>query len=201
MSYFLFPSADSQLLGSRSPLIKRAERVAFSEAATLLAYAGNIAQSAEAQVENARLEAIEKGHAEGSAKAQTDLDAAIQGFGDAIRQIEALHAEQVAEAAYAATIAIIGELDDKRLVERLVGQVLAKQKDQTGLVVHVAPELQPQLTGLFGEDGTLPVIANSDLAGSECHVMTAKGRIIASLSVQLPVLRERWGLGESEKKE
>ncbi len=194
MSFFLIPAGETPMLGSTSPLIKKRERAAFVDAAELLAHTRRIAASTNSIAEDARAQAIGEGRAEGAAAAQADLDTALHGFADAVRRIEEWHSAQVAEAAYAATTAIIGSFDDETLVTRLVTQVLARQKVQNGLSIQVAPDLEPRLAGIFGEDGGLPVVANPDLGPNECHVMTANGRIIASLPVQLAVLRERWGI-------
>lgn len=194
MSYFLLSDGKASMAGSTTPLIKKAERQAFVDAAALLRRANGIAADTDAGNEAARQEAVREGYAEGLAAAEAETDRALHGFTDAIARIEEHHSAQVAEAAYAATVAVIGELEDQALVARLVAQVLAKQKEASGLAVHVAPELQLRLAGLFGD---LPVLANPELGPADCHVMTANGRIIASLPVQLAVLRERWGLQEA----
>jgi flagellar biosynthesis/type III secretory pathway protein FliH len=195
MSYFLLADGNAHNAGSSTPLIKKAEREAFANAATLLRRVHSIASDTDATIDAARQEAVQTGYAAGLAAAQHELAEAMRGFADAIARIEEYHTAQVAEAAYAATVAIIGELDDGPLVARLVSQVLASQKEQTGLAIHVAPWLQPKLEGQLGE---LPVVANPELGSTDCHVITANGRIIASLPVQLAVLRDRWGLSDEE---
>jgi flagellar biosynthesis/type III secretory pathway protein FliH len=201
VSYFLLADGKANFAGSTTPLIKKADREAFVDAAALLHRASQIAGDADASIEAARAEAVQRGYAEGAAAAEAELDETIRGFGDAIARIEEHHAAQLAEAAYAAAAAIIGEFDDEQLVSRLVAKVLASQKDHDGLSIHIAPALQPKLAGKFGETGELPVLADPELGPAECHVMTANGRIIASLPVQLAVLRERWGLNAAEESE
>jgi flagellar biosynthesis/type III secretory pathway protein FliH len=200
MSYLILPAGNGHMVGAASPLIKKAEREAFVDATTLLRRANAIADEACASAETARLRAAQQGYAEGAAMAEAELETAHRHFAVVIAQIEELYTQQVAEAAYAATVTIIGELEDDQLVKKLVLQVLAKQKEEHGLCVHVAPELQPKLDGLFEtEDGSIAVVANPDLGPAECHIITANGRIIASLPVQLAVLRERWGLDSTEE--
>lgn len=198
MSYFLLSDSTSSILGSTSPLIKKAERQAFVDASALLSRANAIAADASTEINAARLEAEREGYAAGLAAAETETELAMQGFAESIARIEQHHVAQVAEAAYAAAVAIIGDFKDEALVARLVLQVLAKQKDSSGLSVHVAPQWQPKLSGRFGD---LPVIASATLGPTECHVKTANGTIIASLPVQLGVLRERWGVPEVEPRE
>jgi flagellar biosynthesis/type III secretory pathway protein FliH len=191
MSYFLLAAGKAHIAGINTSLVKKAERQTFVDAAALLRRASSIASDTDATIEAARQEAVQTGYAAGLAAAENELAEAMHGFADAIARIEQYHAAQVAEAAYAATVAIIGELENGPLVRRLVSQVLARQKEQTGLTVHVAPELLPALEAALGN---VPVIANPKLGRNECHVITANGRIIASLPVQLAVLRDRWGL-------
>jgi flagellar biosynthesis/type III secretory pathway protein FliH len=200
MSYHIVLAGNGHMVGATSPLIKKAEREAFVDATSLLRRANAIGAEVDASAETARLRAAQQGYAEGAAMAEVELETARRHFADATAQIEEHYAQQVAEAAYAATVAIIGELEDDQLVRNLVSQVLAKQKQAHGLSVHVSPELQPPLGGLFDtEDGSIAVVANPDLGPTECHIMTANGRIIASLPVQLAVLRERWGLESAEE--
>jgi flagellar biosynthesis/type III secretory pathway protein FliH len=203
MSYVILSAGNGNIVGTTSPLIKRADREVFADAHALLRRASAIADEAYKTAEIARQEAAEQGYAEGAAKAEAELKTALRRFADATAQIEELYSQQVAEAAYAATTAIIGELDDEQLVKRLVAQVLVKQKEQQGLSVQVSPDVQPKLDGLFDSDegDNIAVVANPELGPTECHIMTANGRIIASLPVQLAVLRERWGLGEAGAEE
>jgi flagellar biosynthesis/type III secretory pathway protein FliH len=191
MSYFLLADRNAGVAGSTTPLVKKADRQSFIDAAALLARARAVAGNVEASVEAAQAEAVRQGYTRGAVAAEAELAEAMRGFADAIARIEDHHAAQVAEAAYAATVAILGEYDDEQLVARLVGKVLASQKEAEGLSIHVAPALHSKLSGVFGD---LPVVADPELGVGECHAMTANSRIIASLPVQLAALRDRWGL-------
>ncbi len=201
MSYFLLSDGKAGIAGSSTPLIKKKDRQSFVDAIALLRQSRAMADSVNAQVETARNDAMHQGYADGAAAAEADLAAALQGLAESAERIEAHYAAQVAEAAYAATVAIIGDLEDSERVARLVSKAIAGQKDRTGLSVQVSPELQPGLAALLSESGSIPVVANASLGASECHVITANGRIIASLPVQLSVLRQRWGLEGTEARQ
>jgi flagellar biosynthesis/type III secretory pathway protein FliH len=194
MTYFLVTDGHSSLAGSTTPLIKKANRQEFTDAANLLQRVRTMANEADTALDAAKSEAVQQGRAEGMAAAAIEIETALRGFSEAVEQIAQHHAEQVADAAYAATTAIIGELEDTELVARLVSQVLASRKEQQGLAIHVAPALQPRISACLDDTGQLAVIANPELGFGECHVMTPNGRIVASLPVQLAVLRERWGI-------
>ncbi len=194
MSYFMLPAGTQHLVGSFSPLIKRKDRQAFGDAVSLLHHASSISESSEAALDAARRAAWAEGYAAGVANAQEDLCQELSKFSDAISDIMDMHTRNVAEAAYAATIAIIGEFEDSELVQRIAAQVIAKQKEHDGITILVNPDVYVQLLASMENRSPIPVEASDNLGPGDCHVITANGRIIASLSVQLAVLRDRWGI-------
>ena len=190
----MLPAGAQYSVGSASPLIKRKDRQAFTEAASLLHHASSISENSEAALDSARQAGWNEGYAAGAAAAQQDLAKELSKFSDAVSAISDLHASNVAEAAYAAVTAIIGEFEDSELVGRIAAQVIAKQKEHDGIIIQVSPDVCAQLTASMDGGSSAPIEANDDLGPGDCLVITANGRIIASLSVQLTVLRDRWGV-------
>jgi flagellar biosynthesis/type III secretory pathway protein FliH len=194
MSYFMLPFGGRHLVGSASPLIKHKDRQAFTDSASLLRHAISISESSEAALDKARQAAWTEGYTAGAAAAQQDLSKELNKFSDAASAVADLHARNVAEAAYAATIAIIGEFEDSELVERIAAQVIAKQKEHDGITIQVSSDVCAQLAASMDGESSIPIEANDNLGPGDCHIITANGRIIANLSVQLAVLRDRWGI-------
>lgn len=198
MSYFIMPAGSRYLAGSHSPLIKKNERAKFADAVALLREASEISDGAEAALESARQEAWAQGYAEGCAAAQNDLNTALRTFIEAVIAVEKLHAANVAEAAYAATVAMIGEMEDSTVAGLIATQVIAKQKERDGISILVSTDNHARLTSSQQDMESLAVVANPDLGPTDCHVITANGRIIADLTIQLAVLRDRWGIEDKD---
>lgn len=198
MSYFIMPAGSRYVAGSHSPLIKKNERAQFADAVELLREASEISYGAEAALESARKEAWAQGYAEGCAAAQHDLNTALRTFIEAVIAVEKLHAANVAEAAYAATVAMIGEMEDSTVAGLIATQVIAKQKKRDGIRILVSPDNYERLTASQQDMKSLSVAANPDLGPTDCHVITENGRIIADLAIQLAVLRSRWGIKDED---
>lgn len=200
MSYFLLPTGPSHIVGAENGLIKKHELEAFTEAASLLRRASEIHDQANAKAAAARDAAWAEGYAAGAAAANDELKQQLLRFADAVTNIADLHSRHVAEAAYAATAAIIGDFSDSKLVGRMAEAVVAKQQDISGIHILVNPDVYAQLAGSTKSEPSPPFASSTDLGPTDCHVVTANGRIIANLSVQLAVLRERWGISaEAER--
>jgi type III secretion protein L len=181
-------------LASASLLIKAHDVADFVDAAALLREARRIAADADAADAEARRAGYDAGLAQGLAEAERLIAAEAGKFAEAINAIRTDYTAQVAEAAYAATIAIIGDLDDAEIVSRIAALQLARQDDNAALQLTVAPSVHAELQEGPGTNSGVAILADPTLAATDCHVMNGQGRIIASLSLQLQMLRERWGL-------
>jgi type III secretion protein L len=194
MSYFLLSTGPTHFVGVRSGLVKKQDRESFAEATLLLRRASEINDKAEKAVAAERRAGWAEGYAAGAAAAGGELKQALSSFSAAVSDIADAHSRSVVEAAYAATVAIIGQFDDSALVDRIVRQVIAQQKDIDGIHILVSPQVHAQLLASTNGEPVIPIVSDPDLGLTDCHVVTANGRIIASLPVQLAVLRERWGM-------
>lgn len=183
-------------IASQSPLIKARDVPAFTAAAALLHEARRIAADAEAADAEARRAGYDAGLAEGLAEAGRLIAAEAGKFTEAIEAIRKDYTAHIAEAAYAATVAIIGELDDAETVSRIVALQLARQDESANLQLILSPSVHAELTAKLGENSAVTILADPALAPTDCHVISGQGRIIASLSLQLQMLRERWGLDQ-----
>jgi flagellar biosynthesis/type III secretory pathway protein FliH len=181
-------------LASNGPLIKASEVADFTDAASLLREAKRIADDAAATDAEARRTGYAAGFSEGMAEAEHLIATEAGKFAEAIDAIRAEYAAQVADAAFAATTAIIGELDDSDIVSRIVSLQLARHDDNAAVQLVVSPSVYAEIQSQ--RDGASGITIQSDpaLAPTDCHVLNGQGRIIANLSLQLQMLRERWGL-------
>ncbi len=187
-------------IASKSPLIKACDVPAVADAAALLKEARRIAADAERADAEARRAGYDAGLAQGLAEAERLIAAEAEKFAEAVEAIRTEYAAHVAEAAYAATIAIIGELDDADVVSRIVDLQLARQDDLANLQLVLSPAVYADLAAKLKENSAVTILADPALAPTDCHVISGQGRIIASLSLQLQMLRERWGLEEASAK-
>jgi flagellar biosynthesis/type III secretory pathway protein FliH len=190
---YLAHSDGHSLLGSDSPIIKRSQRADFTDAASLLQAASAIRDRAETDTAAARSRGHAEGLAEAKATARTMVAEELTAFAAAVDGYARARRDDVAEAAYAAVRAIIGEIDDKDLVGRLVDRTLARLPGNGPIAVTVAPEMLDLLAGRLTSD-QVTVIADPTLGATGCHVRTSDGQVIASLSIQLDALAKRWGV-------
>jgi flagellar biosynthesis/type III secretory pathway protein FliH len=191
MSFHLIDGAN---LASNSQLIKACEVVDFVDAAALLREARRMAAEAEAADAEARRIGYDAGLAEGQAEAERLVAAEVGRFAEAVEAIRTDYAVQVAEAAYAATTAIIGELDDAEIVRRIVALQLARQDDNLAITLIVSPSVHAVLQVELDANSGIIISPDANMSPTDCHVINGQGRVIANLSLQLQVLRERWGL-------
>ncbi|MGK6318103.1 FliH/SctL family protein [Sphingomonas sp. DT-204] len=196
MSFHLVHSDDRALLGSSRAVIKRAERIDFTDAVALLQAASAIRDQAAADAEHARATGHAEGLAEARAAVEEQLAEQIAGFASAVEQHAETRRADVAEAAHAAVRAVIGELDDETLVTRMVERTLARLPGEGPIAIAVAPTMADALATRLPELDHVTVTADPALGPTDCHMRTSTGQVIASLSVQLDALAKRWGVAE-----
>jgi type III secretion protein L len=193
MSYFIMRNG----LAATSPLIKATDRQAFSNAVALLDAAREQANNAEAIRKAGYEEAYQKGFTDGLRDAEEKLQAEIQKFADALSIVQADYEARVAEAAFAATKAIIGSLDDETVIIKIVETQLSKRADNEALRIQVAQQFAPALAKQLSGKANIEIVADSDMPPAACRLVTPDGRIVADLSLQLETLQQRWGLSQS----
>jgi type III secretion protein L len=199
MSYFLVPDGT---LALDSPLVKAQDRTAFADALSLLNAAKAAARGVEASVAEQRQQGYEAGLAQGLADAETMLAQEIASFAESTARYRRELDARVAEAAFAATTAVIGTFGDADIVTAIVRQQLAKRDADEALTIHIAPlMLDPVLQALAGSPN-ITLVPDPNMEATGCRITAAEGRIVADLSLQLDTLRQRWGLavraGETE---
>ena len=194
MTFHLVHADKNALLASDRAVIKRTERRDFTDAAALLAAAAAIRDQALADADAARRD----GHAEGLAEARASigdhLAEQVAAFAAAIEAHEQARRSDIAEAAYAAVRAIVGELDDEALVPRMVERTLARLPADGPVTVFVPADLAARVSERLGERSHVVIAEDPGLGSGDCIVRTSAGQVIASLSVQLDSLAKRWGV-------
>lgn len=196
MTFHLVHADAGTLLSSDTPVIKREQRTDFIDAAALLQAAAAIRDEASAAAEAARL----AGRAEGLAEARATIEAGfaeqVAGFAAALDAHEQARRADIATAACAAVRTIIGTLDDETIVTRIVERTLARLPAEGPVAIQVAPEMAARLEQHLAELAHVAVSADPALGATDCIVRTSAGQVIASLSVQLGALAQRWGVTE-----
>jgi flagellar biosynthesis/type III secretory pathway protein FliH len=193
MSYFLMQNG----LAAQSPLIKAKERSHFVDALSLLDIARQKADTIEAMTEAARAQAYEEGFAKGLEHAEVCLLDEIGKFAAAVHMLQADYEARVAEAAFAATSAIIGSFEDADNVSRIINTQLTKRAGDENIRIHLAPHVASTVAQTLADKDNIEIVAEADLCGTDCRIATGDGRIVADLSLQLESLRQRWGLFEA----
>jgi flagellar biosynthesis/type III secretory pathway protein FliH len=198
VSFHLAYVDDGVLLDSSRPVVKAYERTAFADAVSVLVETRYLRERAQADAEAARNDGRRAGLDEAKAESRHAIAA---GLADIARNIDA-HAESrradIAEAAFAAAHAIVGELDKSEAMRRVVDRTLARLDTETPVTIDVAPVLAAELRTHVAALNHVSITENPDLGPTDCHIVTASGRIIASLSVQFDALAARWGLKKEE---
>lgn len=194
MSFHLVHADAATLLASDRPVVKRAERVDFTDAVDLLRAAAAIREQALAETEAARREGHRQGFEAARGQAEEHLADRIAAFAAAIDRYEDARRGDIAAAAHAAVRAIVGELDDADLVPRVVERTLARLSGEGPVTVLVAPGLADPVAARLDGLAHVTVAADPGLDALDCVVRTSAGQVIASLSVQLDALAKRWGL-------
>jgi flagellar biosynthesis/type III secretory pathway protein FliH len=199
VSFHLAYADDGALLDSSRPVVKGHQRTAFVDAVAVLAETKHLRDRALAEAEIARDNGRRVGLDEAIAEAR---HAVAAGLADVAAAIEA-HAEtrrsDIAEAAFAAARAIVGELEESETMRRVVDRTLARLDTETPVTIDVAPALAGDLRAHLAALTHVSITQNPDLGPTDCHIMTASGRIIASLSVQFDALAARWGLNNADR--
>jgi flagellar biosynthesis/type III secretory pathway protein FliH len=198
VSFHLAYADDVALLDSSRPIVKAHERTAFADAIAVLAETKGLRDRALSDAEAAREDGRREGLEEAKAEARHAVAASLADIATAIDAHAEARRADIAEAAFAAARAIVGELDQTDVMHRVVDRTLARFDTETPMTIDVAPALAADLRHHVAALSHVSITENADLGPTDCHVLTASGRIIASLSVQFDALAGRWGLKKEE---
>jgi flagellar biosynthesis/type III secretory pathway protein FliH len=193
MSYFLINSGD-QSIGTNSPLIKSRDRQNFNDAIVLLQHA----KAVKTETETAYAAANDRGYSDGVAAGRSAIEAEflaeMQKIFASIEANEAARHEQIATLAFAAAQAIVGAIDQTDAVRGIVNQVIKRNESQHAITVHLNPEKCEALRNLDAFPKTVELIANTNLGPTDCEIVSANGKIIASMKLQFAALAKRWSV-------
>ncbi len=196
MTFHLILDADTPAIAVGKTIIKANERANFREAVDLLTEVRALRAASADHVEQARSDAYTTGYAAGMAQAEAQIETMLTAITRQFEQFSTDRREDIARAAYAAVRAIIGTLDDEELITRLVATSLARIDSEAPVTVEVAPAAADRLADNLGAMAHVTIRANDALGPTDCTLLGPQGRIVASLSVQMDALSERWGVGE-----
>lgn len=194
MSFHLAHADGHALLTSDRAVIKRRDCVAFGDALLLLRETTALRDQMRTRADEARDAARRDGLTEARLAAHETI---AVGLADIAAAIE-VHAESrradIAEAALAAARAIVGELDDGDVMQRIIDRTIARMGGDKPLMIEVAPVLAKALGKHLVDMKHVTVAENPDFGPTDCRIQSDSGQILASLSVQFDALAARWGL-------
>jgi flagellar biosynthesis/type III secretory pathway protein FliH len=194
MIFHLAHADDHALLTSDRAVIKRRDRVPFNDALTLLRETTAIRDQARDEADRARNSARLEGLTEARLAAHETVATALADIATAIDTHAETRRADIAEAAFAAARAIIGEIDDTEVMQRIVDRTIARLDGDKPVTIEVAPALVVALTKHAANLAHVAVTENPDFGPTECRIHSAQGQIVASLSIQFDALAARWGL-------
>jgi flagellar biosynthesis/type III secretory pathway protein FliH len=193
MSYFLL-NIGQQALATKSPLIKAQECADFSNAAELLCNIEHLKTQTDAAYSDAQKQGYADGLAAGIDAVKAEFRAEIEQFAKAISSAEASRHEQIAAAAIAGAQAIVGAIDQTEAMRGIISQVLKRIDKDQAITVHIHADHASALqeNGEFPSNITL--VSNPSLGPTDCEIVSANGKIIANMELQLAGLAQRWGV-------
>jgi flagellar biosynthesis/type III secretory pathway protein FliH len=199
MSLFLVPIGQNSAVGSSTPLIKARDKHLFENAIDLFTAAEQQKSESQAAFDAARQAGFEQGLSEGR-------DAVEQSFreqaAEMARQV-AVHAEErqrdIADAALAATKAILGSVDPQIAVPGIIDQVLGRLENGSQVTVLVHPLHADALNARLQNRSDVVLTTDPAFGLTDCEILTADGRIVASMSVQIEALAQRWGVAPEDE--
>jgi flagellar biosynthesis/type III secretory pathway protein FliH len=194
MTYHIFKAGDHVMIGADTALIKASERCEFTNAVDLLQAVTDLRIAAEAQAQIRSDTAYQDGLSRGYSEAQEQVAKLIENIAERFEAVCEERRADVADAALAATRAIIGALDDVDVAKRLVNQALVRIDNGGALIIEVAPAMHPVIAAHTAHLAHVRVEPVEGLGPLECVFQTKKGRILAGLDLQISALGDRWGV-------
>ncbi len=198
MSYFLFNTGE-QALGMESPLIKASDRAAFANAVELLAYTEQL----KSQIDDAYSAAKQRGYADGLAAGNEAVRGEFQReilvLAQSIAAADKARNEQIAAAAIAGAQAIVGAIDQTDAMRGIIDQVIKRIDKDQAISVHIHPDHHTALAENAEFPSNITLVSNGALGPTDCEIVTANGKVIANMELQLAGLAQRWGVIDSTK--
>jgi flagellar biosynthesis/type III secretory pathway protein FliH len=194
MTYHIFKAGDQAMIATNAPLIKASERSEFTSAVALLQAITDLRIASEAQAKGLSETGYQEGMARGYTEAQEQVAKLIENMADRFEAVCEERRADVADAALAATKAIIGTLDDVDVAKRLVSQALARIDNGSALTIEVAPAMHARIVEHVAHLAHVRVEAVEGLGSLDCVFQTKTGRILAGLDLQISALGDRWGV-------
>ncbi len=196
MTYHLYGSPETIAIGAPTSLIKASQRQAFVDAVdlcvTLKAMQGDMNERIQAAEDQAKSD----GFAAGQSAATDQMAQAIIAMQEQLTRFEAQVQEQIAGAAFAATQAIIGKLPADIVLSGIVNEAVSRLdlQNETIANIEISPSMLQHISSHLPQETTTKLIANAALSHHDCVIVTASGRLVASLDVQMESLAKRWGV-------
>jgi flagellar biosynthesis/type III secretory pathway protein FliH len=194
MTYHIFKANDQNVIGAATPIIKAAERSEFTNAVALLQAVTDLRNAADAEAQSRGEIAYQQGLARGYADAEAKVAKLIQDMAERFEEVCDQRRSDVADAALAATKAIIGALDNADVTKRLVTQALVRVDNGAPLVIEVAPAMASHIVEHVALLPHVKVEAVDALGPLDCIFQTNTGRVLAGLDLQITALGDRWGV-------
>jgi flagellar biosynthesis/type III secretory pathway protein FliH len=194
MTYHIFKADDQAMIGANTSIIKSSERSEFTSAVDLLQAITDLRAAGEAQAKSSADTGYQEGLARGYSEAQEQVAKLIEDMATRFETVCEERRADVADAALAATKAIIGALDNVEVTKRLVNQALVRIDNGGALTIEVAPAMQPQIAKHVAHLAHVQVEAVEGLGNLDCVFQTKTGRILAGLDLQISALGDRWGV-------
>ncbi|MDD7022891.1 MAG: HrpE/YscL family type III secretion apparatus protein [Aeromonadales bacterium] len=177
-------------------VVKKDDYADFREASRLLDLVKKASADAAERARKAYFEQRERGYKEGLEQGREEYSEKIVEM--VMSQVDSIAAleKQLTDAVYDAVVKIIGSLDRRDLVERVVHQGLSYVRGCKSITLRVCPDdekiLRASLGSVLanGQGGYVRLAADPNLRAGDCVLETEQGVVESSLSTQLKVLRK-----------
>ncbi len=198
MSYFVLNTGE-QALGVKSPLVKATDRATFANAVELLAYTEQL----KSQIDDAYSAAKERGYADGLAAGNEavrgEFQREILELAKSIAAADTARNEHIAAAAIAGAQAIVGAIDQTDAMRGIIDQVIKRIDKDQAITVHIHPDHHTELAANGKFPANVALVSNGAFGPTDCEIVTANGKVIANMDLQLAGLAQRWGVTDSNE--
>ena len=179
--------------GPATRILKQEEYSKLISAAEIIAAAEAEAQKIRADAEEAYNARKEEGYSDGVMEGQLQQAEKMLETGmQAVEYLEGLE-RQIVEVVSTAVRKIIGELDDKERIVRIVRTALEQVRGRQRVVVRVSPEEEAYVNEAFNvmtgkSKSALEIVSDARMKPGDCVLESEMGLIEASLPVQLKAI-------------
>jgi flagellar biosynthesis/type III secretory pathway protein FliH len=194
MSFTLFHDLGGPAIATPRKVIKAHERQSFANAVDMLQTIRLLKEEAEADIATRSSAAAAEGRQQGYSEITDIVSDAVKGFAAQVADFENQRSDEIANVAYAAVRAVIGDLDDETLVRGLVAASLARIEGGAAMTLELAPTMAERIAPDFADHPHITIRGNETLGLHDCQLLSPQGRIVADLKLQLDALAQRWGV-------